>query len=116
MLRPRAELFGALEEAAVSVAQALELDLPTAQWPTQDVEAYLAYLRGRDLSYADLRGEDLRGVDFRGASLFGASLEGADLRGARLDNVSLQLTTYTRETRWPEGFDPQSHGFSVEGR
>src|SRR5207302_10788966 len=50
--RPRAELFGALEEAAVSVAQALELDLPTAQWPTQDVEAYLAYLRGRDLSAA----------------------------------------------------------------
>jgi len=52
VLRPRAELFGALEEAAVSVAQALELDLPTAQWPTQDVEAYLAYLRGRDLSAA----------------------------------------------------------------
>jgi len=52
VLRPRSELFGALEEAAVTVAQALGLDLPATQWPTQDVEAYLAYLRGRDLSAA----------------------------------------------------------------
>jgi len=52
VLRPRSELFGALEEAAGSIAQALGLDLPFAEWPTLDVEAYLAYLRGRDLSAA----------------------------------------------------------------
>jgi len=52
VLRPRSELFAALEEAALSVAQALGMELPAAQWPTQDVEAYVAYLRGRDLSAA----------------------------------------------------------------
>jgi tetratricopeptide (TPR) repeat protein len=52
VLRPRAELFAALEEAARVVAQALGEDLPQIQWPTSDVEAYLAYLRGRDLSAA----------------------------------------------------------------
>jgi tetratricopeptide (TPR) repeat protein len=52
VLRPRSELFGALEEAAGAVAQALGLELPAGRWPTQDVEAYVAYLRGRDLSAA----------------------------------------------------------------
>lgn len=52
VLRPRSELFLALEEAALAVAQGLGLDLPAAQWPTHDVEAYVAYLRGRDLSAA----------------------------------------------------------------
>ena len=52
VLRPRAELFAALEEAAGVVAQALGEELPQIQWPTADVEAYLAYLRGRDLSAA----------------------------------------------------------------
>jgi len=52
VLRPRSELFAALEEAAVVIAQALGEDLPEAQWPTNDVEAYLAYLRGRDMSAA----------------------------------------------------------------
>ncbi len=50
VLRPRAELFAALEEAAGVVAQALGEELPRIKWPTSDVEAYLAYLRGRDLS------------------------------------------------------------------
>ena len=52
VVRPRAELFAALEEAAGVVATALDEDLPQIQWPTSDVEAYLAYLRGRDLSAA----------------------------------------------------------------
>lgn len=52
VLRPRSELFAALEEAALAVAQALGLELPAVQWPTEDVEAYVAYLRGRDLSAA----------------------------------------------------------------
>ena len=52
VLRPRAELFGALEEAALSIGKALDLELAVAEWPTADVEAYLAYLRGRDLSAA----------------------------------------------------------------
>lgn len=52
VVRPRAELFAALEEAASVVATALGEKLPQIEWPTDDVEAYLAYLRGRDLSAA----------------------------------------------------------------
>jgi tetratricopeptide (TPR) repeat protein len=52
VLRQRAELFAALDEAAVSVAQAVGSELAPVQWPTKDVEAYLAYLRGRDVSAA----------------------------------------------------------------
>lgn len=52
VLRPRAELFAAIEDAASSIAQALGLELPAVQWPTANVEAYVAYLRGRDVSAA----------------------------------------------------------------
>ena len=52
ILRPRAELFDALEDAASAIAQALGLGLPATHWPTLDVEAYAAYLRGRDVSAA----------------------------------------------------------------
>ena len=52
VLRPRNELFSALDEAASAVAVALGQDLPAVQWPTNDVEAYVAYLRGRDMSAA----------------------------------------------------------------
>ncbi len=52
VLRPRNELFSALDEAASAVASALGQDLPAVQWPTADVEAYVAYLRGRDMSAA----------------------------------------------------------------
>jgi tetratricopeptide (TPR) repeat protein len=52
VLRPRAELFAALDEAASSVAQALGLKARTDGWPTGDVEAFVAWLRGRDMSAA----------------------------------------------------------------
>jgi tetratricopeptide (TPR) repeat protein len=52
VLRPRSELFSALDEAALSVATALGEELPEADWPTRDVEAYVAWLRGRDMSAA----------------------------------------------------------------
>ena len=52
VLRPRSELFSALDEAASAVATAMGADLPPVQWPTSDVEAYVAYLRGRDMSAA----------------------------------------------------------------
>lgn len=52
VLRPREELFSALDEAAVEIARALGEDPPDSPWPTRDVEAYVAYLRGRDMSAA----------------------------------------------------------------
>jgi tetratricopeptide (TPR) repeat protein len=52
VVRPRSELFAALEDAASSIANALGVELPSIEWPTLDVEAYVAYLRGRDVSAA----------------------------------------------------------------
>jgi tetratricopeptide (TPR) repeat protein len=52
VLRPRSELFSALDEAAVEIARALGEEPPDSPWPTRDVEAYVAYLRGRDMSAA----------------------------------------------------------------
>ncbi len=56
VLRPRNELFSALDEAAVEVARAVGEDPPALPWPTRDVEAYLAYLRGRDMTAAHENG------------------------------------------------------------
>jgi tetratricopeptide (TPR) repeat protein len=52
VVRPRSELFAALEEAASEIARAVGEEPPEQTWPTQDVEAYVAYLRGRDVSAA----------------------------------------------------------------
>ena len=52
VLRPRSELFSALDEAAHEIARALGEEPPAMAWPTRDVEAFLAYLRGRDMSAA----------------------------------------------------------------
>ncbi len=52
VVRPRNELFSALDEAAREIARALGEDAPAAPWPTRDVEAFVAYLRGRDMSAA----------------------------------------------------------------
>jgi len=52
VLRPRDELFAALDEAAMAIARAVGESAPQGSWPTRDVEAFLAYLRGRDLAAA----------------------------------------------------------------
>ena len=52
VLRPRNELFSALDEAAGEIARALGEEVPSIPWPTHDVEAFLAYLRGRDMTAA----------------------------------------------------------------
>lgn len=52
VIRPRNELFSALDEAAHEIARALGEDAPEGPWPTRDVEAFVAYLRGRDMSAA----------------------------------------------------------------
>lgn len=52
VLRPRGELFAALDEAARAVASALGQELPESPFPTRDVEAFVAWLRGRDMSAA----------------------------------------------------------------
>lgn len=67
-------------------------------------------LREADLSSACLLRANLMNADLRKADLSFANLEDADLRGAHLDGVSLQMTRFNRNTRWPRGFEPEAHG------
>jgi uncharacterized protein YjbI with pentapeptide repeats len=94
-----------------------------------------AYMPGANLvkanlSRANLSGADLTGVDFRGANLSeaylerinleGANLSGANLRRAVLIGANLSKTTltevrlewaiYSKETQWPQDFEPEKFG------
>jgi hypothetical protein len=72
------------------------------------------------MSFADLRCANLRetdivegtweGTDCRGADLRGARILGVDLHSAKLAGANLQDAIYTKETKWPKGFDPKKHG------
>ena len=74
-----------------------------------------ASLEGANLSGADLRDANLRGASLVGATLRGARLEGAVLTGAELYLAVLKGASYNRETRWPEGFEPQKRGAQPVG-
>jgi uncharacterized protein YjbI with pentapeptide repeats len=69
-----------------------------------------AELGGADLHEADLRHSDLRNGHLRGANLMRADLRGATLDGADLHDAVLTDAVYSRETRWPDGYDPRQHG------
>jgi len=89
-----------------------------------------AKLGGRRVRYADLKGIDLQGADLRKGDFWGSDFTGADLRmsdlshsnlgnadlrGARLAGALLEGARYNSRTRWPEGFDPQVWGATLEG-
>ena len=73
-----------------------------------------ASLYGAALAGADMQGADLSGVDFyrsdlRAADLRGANLAGANLERCTLTEADLRGATYSSQTRFPLGFDPQEH-------
>ena len=63
-----------------------------------------------DLSWANLSGANLAGANLTGAQLIEADLRAADLTGTKLTGTHLTGARYNRETRWPDGFDPQTAG------
>jgi hypothetical protein len=67
-----------------------------------------ANLQEADLADASLEGAELVGAFLRGANLEGASLVGADLTGADLDGAVAD-----EATKWPQGFEPQRAGVTV---
>jgi hypothetical protein len=62
------------------------------------------------LQGASLKGARFYGADLRGAHLEGAKLTGADLSEAHLEKAKLAGATYDTRTRFPDGFDPETHG------
>jgi len=63
-----------------------------------------------DLGEASLQGASLKRARFYGADLRGAHLENAKLTGADLTGAKLAGATYDSRTRFPDGFDPDTHG------
>jgi uncharacterized protein YjbI with pentapeptide repeats len=121
---------------AVLVGMELEgINLESADLTGADLTGcnlYWSYLRGATLTgttlrKAELRGANLRDTELRGADLrwadlsldnvgAGTQLQGADLRGAALEGVNLTGAEYDDETRFPDGFDPSSHGMTKVAR
>ena len=77
-----------------------------------------AKLNGANLSDADLTGAILSGADLQDANLRrsnlqGACLSGSNLQGALLDGADLTGAYYSRDTHFPDGFDPEKNGMSI---
>jgi uncharacterized protein YjbI with pentapeptide repeats len=97
-----------LSEADLNKADLLFVDLSGAN------------LRGADLSEANLEYADLIGTNLENANLSEAILEnadlseaiisGANLSGTKLEEADLNEARYTKETIWPDGYDPVAAG------
>lgn len=76
-----------------------------------------ANLQEAYLQRARLMGANLRDANLAEADLRNANLCRADLRGANLTGVKLANAVFDQDTRFPDGFDPLSHGavFDNEG-
>jgi len=99
-------------------------DLREADFTDADLywaSGFRANFEGAKLRNAQLGGASLRGANFRGADLRGAyisldnllgspTLEGADLTSALMDGAVLTGCEYDELTRFPSGFNPESHG------
>lgn len=76
-----------------------------------------AVLAGCDLAAADLTSAYLASADLSEADLTGATLiadlSGADLTDSILEEITLEGSVYTPDTRWPEDFSPLEHGAAV---
>jgi hypothetical protein len=72
-----------------------------------------------NFKYAILWGANCAHADFRQANLMRSTLFGADLSTANLKGTNLWLAWYSRDTKWPKGFNPEKAGavfFADTGR
>jgi uncharacterized protein YjbI with pentapeptide repeats len=56
----------------------------------------------------------LNGADLTDADLRWANLIRTNLNQARLDGTDMSKAKYSKETKWPEGFDPIAAGAILE--
>ena len=105
-----ARMVGALfSNVELSEASLVGADLRSSEWIdvtlVGGVDFSGADLRNAVLSQEDARGVVLVGAQLTNAVLAGTNLEGANLEGANLLGVDLTLAIYSRDTRWPSGFE-----------
>ena len=72
-----------------------------------------ARLHHANLRRADVRQANLQNADVRQANLQNADARQANLLGANLDNADVQNALYSRETVFPQGFNPGKHGLKL---
>lgn len=105
----RANLEGAnLERADLRAAEIENVNLQAAHLPRANLAG--ASLYQANLNEADLRGALINGASLKEAKLNRAILQDADLRGTDLQGTEFREATYNRNTKWPDGFDPQAAG------
>ena len=90
-----------------------------------DCRAERASLRGASLvdaallcggfSGADFAGADLTGANITGAVFAGASLIGATVRCEGIEQADLVNAVYSKDTVWPDTFDPVAAGALMVG-
>lgn len=101
-----------LEGAHLDTADLIGAFLNEAHMNKTDL--YMAKMRGAHLNEAILISAVLTGADLRGAELEGADLRGADLRRATLDDHYAGSPIYDKDTKFPEGYDPEAAGFKLK--
>jgi uncharacterized protein YjbI with pentapeptide repeats len=107
-----ANLQGAqLNFANLQDAQLMHANLQDAQLGGANLQN--AVLDRADLQDAWLDGANLQAARLDGANLQTARLDGANLQTAWLDTAKLQGARADKETRWPDGFDPQAAEVTV---
>jgi len=87
-----------------------KLDWVTPPGATRHNSLAVVNLEGANLDRASLRGASLDKAYLKGTNLKRANLERANLEGAYLVGVNLEGAKYSTDTKWPDGFDPKSHG------
>lgn len=95
------------------VVEKYKHNLRGVQW--QGAGLLKANLQGVSLNGANLQEAKLNEANLQGAHLKEANLQGADLRftnlyGTNLIRANLQGARYSKETIWPENFDPKQAG------
>ncbi|AGK54062.1 pentapeptide repeat-containing protein [Bacillus sp. 1NLA3E] len=69
-----------------------------------------AKLNGADLISSDLSGADLTEADIWKADFSGANLSNANMSCLRINEANFKGAFYNKNTKWPEGFNPERIG------
>ncbi len=87
-------------------------------------DLHYAFIGASDLSNANLSGAFLQFSQLQRSNLTNANLENADLResslydtdmtNANLTGTLFEKATYSKDTKWPKGFDPVAAGAILE--
>jgi Pentapeptide repeats (8 copies) len=100
-------------------ARMVDAHFEGALFDTEDggyCNAHLELIIARRVSFQDanLEGAYLYQANLRDANLSRTDLRNADLREADLTGAILKDAVANKNTKWPDGFDPQSHGVKME--